>query len=168
MTIPRAPYTTVPLLEWPTYQFIHQGTNLIPCDLIGFVHALNSLGDDHDLLMANVFARAESLAFEPTPEAVMSGGTPEWLVPHPTFEGNRTSRLTPETLGKLIALYESRRIYPGHDLADRLIRSVGGDLGEVLATQARQLDQCAHSALPQRQEFSIGVAKEGAEKCRLE
>jgi glucose-6-phosphate isomerase len=90
MTIPRAPYTTVPLLEWPTYQFIHQGTNLIPCDVIGFVNALNSLGDHHDLLMANVFAQAESHAFWRTPEEVRSRCTPHWLVPHPTFEGNRT------------------------------------------------------------------------------
>ena len=127
MTIPRAPHTIVPLLERPTYQLINQGTKLIPCDVIGFVHALNSRGNHHDLPMANVFAQAESPAFEPTPEAVMSGGTPEWLVPQLTFEGNRTSRLTPEMLGKLIALYESRRIYPGHDLADRLMRSVGAN-----------------------------------------
>ncbi len=94
------------------YQLIHQGTKLIPCDLIGFVHPLNPLGRHHDLLMANVFAQAEALAFGKTPQEVREEGTPEWLVPHRTFEGNRPSgtilldRLTPGTLGKLVALYE--------------------------------------------------------------
>jgi glucose-6-phosphate isomerase len=94
------------------YQLIHQGTKLIPCDFIGFVQALNPLGNHHDLLLANVFAQAEALAFGRTPQEVGAEGTPEWLVPHRTFEGNRPSttilaeRLTPETLGKLIALYE--------------------------------------------------------------
>jgi glucose-6-phosphate isomerase len=89
------------------YQLIHQGTKLIPCDFIGFCQTLNPLGDHHDLLMSNVFAQAESLAFGKTSEEVRAEGTPDWLVPHRTFEGNRPSnvilaeRLTPETLGKL-------------------------------------------------------------------
>lgn len=94
------------------YQLIHQGTKLIPCDFIGFAHSLNPLGNHHDLLMSNVFAQAEALAFGKTAEEVKAEGTPDWLVPHRTFEGNRPSniiladKLTPETLGKLVALYE--------------------------------------------------------------
>ena len=94
------------------YQLIHQGTRLIPCDFIAFGQPLNPLGRHHDMLMANVFAQAEALAFGKTPEQVKAEGTPDWLVPHRVFEGNRPSntiladRLTPETLGKLVALYE--------------------------------------------------------------
>ena len=94
------------------YQLIHQGTRLIPCDFIAFARALTRLGRHHDILMANVFAQAEALAFGKTPEEVKAEGTPDWLVPHRVFEGNRPSntilaeRLTPETLGKLVALYE--------------------------------------------------------------
>jgi glucose-6-phosphate isomerase len=94
------------------YQLIHQGTRLIPADFIAFHHPLNPLGRHHDLLMANVFAQAEALAFGKTAEQVKKEGTPDWLVPHRTFEGNRPSntilaeRLTPDTLGKLVALYE--------------------------------------------------------------
>ncbi len=94
------------------YQLIHQGTRLIPCDFIGFGQTLNPLGRHHDMLLANVFAQAEALAFGKTPEQVKPEGTPDWLVPHRVFEGNRPSntilaeRLTPETLGKLVALYE--------------------------------------------------------------
>ncbi|MCJ7440669.1 MAG: glucose-6-phosphate isomerase, partial [Thermoanaerobaculaceae bacterium] len=94
------------------YQLIHQGTKLIPCDFIAFVEPLNPLGRHHDVLLANVFAQAEALAFGKTPEQVEAEGTPAWLVPHRVFEGNRPSnvilarRLTPEALGALIALYE--------------------------------------------------------------
>jgi len=94
------------------YQLIHQGTKLIPCDFIGFAHSLNPLGNHHDLLMSNVFAQAEALAFGKTADEVKAEGTPDWLTPHRTFEGNRPSsvilaeRLTPELLGKLVALYE--------------------------------------------------------------
>jgi glucose-6-phosphate isomerase len=94
------------------YQLIHQGTRLIPCDFIAFYQTLNLLGRHHDILLANVFAQAEALAFGKTPEQVKAEGTPDWLVPHRVFEGNRPSntilakRLTPETLGKLVALYE--------------------------------------------------------------
>jgi glucose-6-phosphate isomerase len=94
------------------YQLIHQGTRLIPCDFIAFYRTLNPLGRHHDILLANVFAQAEALAFGKTEEQVKAEGTPDWLVPHRLFEGNRPSntilaeRLNPETLGKLVALYE--------------------------------------------------------------
>src|SRR3954449_9345345 len=94
------------------YQLIHQGTRLIPCDFIGFYKTLNPLGRHHDMLLANVFAQAEALAFGKTAEQVKAEGTPDWLVPHRVFEGNRPTntilaeRLTPATLGKLVALYE--------------------------------------------------------------
>jgi glucose-6-phosphate isomerase len=94
------------------YQLIHQGTKLIPCDFIVFADALNPLGRHHDLLMANVLAQSEALAFGKTRQEVLAEGTPAWLVPHRSFEGNRPSstllleRLTPSALGKLIALYE--------------------------------------------------------------
>jgi glucose-6-phosphate isomerase len=94
------------------YQLIHQGTRFIPCDFIAFGHPLNPLGQHHDMLMANVFAQAEALAFGKTSDQVKAEGTPEWLAPHRVFEGNRPSnvlladRLTPEMLGKLVALYE--------------------------------------------------------------
>jgi glucose-6-phosphate isomerase len=94
------------------YQLIHQGTRLIPCDFIAFHKSLNPLGRHHDLLLANVFAQSEALAFGRTPEEVRAEGTPDWLVPHRVFAGNRPSntilaeQLTPETLGKLVALYE--------------------------------------------------------------
>ncbi len=94
------------------YQLIHQGTRLIPCDLIAFAHPLIELGRHHDILLSNVFAQSEALAFGKTPAQVKAEGTPDWLVPHRVFEGNRPSnvilsdRLTPETLGKLVALYE--------------------------------------------------------------
>ena len=94
------------------YQLIHQGTRLIPCDFIAFYETLNPLSRHHDILLANVFAQAEALAFGKTPEQVKAEGTPDWLVPHRVFDGNRPSntilaeRLTPEILGKLVALYE--------------------------------------------------------------
>jgi glucose-6-phosphate isomerase len=94
------------------YQLIHQGTRLIPCDFIAFGHALTPLGRHHDILLANVFAQAEALAFGKTAAEVQAEGTPDWLVPHRVFEGNRPSnviladRLTPTVLGQLVALYE--------------------------------------------------------------
>jgi glucose-6-phosphate isomerase len=94
------------------YQLIHQGTRLIPCDFIVFGRPLNPLGRHHDMLLANVFAQAEALAFGKTTEQAKAEGTADWLVPHRVFEGNRPSnmilaeQLTPETLGKLVALYE--------------------------------------------------------------
>jgi glucose-6-phosphate isomerase len=94
------------------YQLIHQGTRLIPCDFIGFVQSLNPLGEHHDMLLANVFAEGETLAFGKTEAEVRAEGTPNWLVPHRLFAGNRPSntllleRLTPTALGRLVALYE--------------------------------------------------------------
>jgi glucose-6-phosphate isomerase len=121
------------------YQLIHQGTKLIPCDFIAFGQALNSLGNHHDLLLANVFAQAEALAFGRTAEEVRAAGTPEWLVPHRTFEGNRPSttilaeRLTPETLGKLIALYEHSVFTQGTVWQIDSFDQWGVELGKVLA-----------------------------------
>ncbi len=121
------------------YQLIHQGTRLIPCDLIGFGRPLNPLGEHHDLLMSNVFAQAEALAFGKTPEAVKAEGTPDWLVPHRTFEGNRPTnvllaeRLTPETLGKLVALYEHSVFTQGTVWQINSFDQWGVELGKVLA-----------------------------------
>jgi glucose-6-phosphate isomerase len=121
------------------YQLIHQGTKVIPCDFIGFTEALNPLGNHHDLLLANVFAQAEALAFGRTAEEVRSDGTPEWLVPHRTFEGNRPSttilaeRLTPETLGKLIALYEHSVFTQGTIWQIDSFDQWGVELGKALA-----------------------------------
>jgi glucose-6-phosphate isomerase len=121
------------------YQLIHQGTRLIPCDFIGFAQSLNPLGNHHDLLMANVFAQAEALAFGRTPDEVRAAGTPESLVPHKTFEGNRPSttilaeRLTPETLGKLIALYEHSVFTQGTIWQIDSFDQWGVELGKALA-----------------------------------
>ena len=121
------------------YQLIHQGTRLIPCDFIAFVDALNPLGRHHDMLVANVFAQAEALAFGKTPEQVKAEGTPDWLVPHRVFEGNRPSntilakRLTPETLGKLVALYEHSVFTQGAVWNIDSFDQWGVELGKVLA-----------------------------------
>jgi glucose-6-phosphate isomerase len=123
------------------YQLIHQGTKLIPCDFIGFCQTLNPLGEHHDLLMSNVFAQAEALAFGKTPEEVRAEGTPDWLVPHRTFEGNRPSnvilaeRLTPETLGKLVALYEHSVFTQGTIWQIDSFDQWGVELGKVLANR---------------------------------
>jgi glucose-6-phosphate isomerase len=121
------------------YQLIHQGTRLIPCDFIGFAESLNPLGSHHDYLMSNVFAQAEALAFGKTAEEVKAEGTPDRLVPHRVFEGNRPSnvilaqRLTPEALGSLVALYEhavfTQGVIWGIDSFDQW----GVELGKVLA-----------------------------------
>lgn len=123
------------------YQLIHQGTKLIPCDFIGFCRSLNPLGDHHDILMANLFAQTEALAFGKTAEEVRAGGTPERLVPHRIFEGNRPTntilldRLTPESLGKLVALYEhsvfTQGVIWGIDSFDQW----GVELGKELANR---------------------------------
>jgi glucose-6-phosphate isomerase len=121
------------------YQLIHQGTRLIPCDFIAFGQALNPLGRHHDILVANVFAQAEALAFGKTPEEVKAEGTPDWLVPHRVFEGNRPSntilaeRLTPEVLGKLIALYEHNVFTQGAIWNIDSFDQWGVELGKVLA-----------------------------------
>ncbi len=121
------------------YQLIHQGTKLIPCDFIGFCQTLNPVGNHHDLLMANVFAQAEALAFGKTAEEVKAEGTPDWLVPHRTFEGNRPSntilveRLTPHTLGALVALYEHSVFTQGTIWNIDSFDQWGVELGKVLA-----------------------------------
>jgi glucose-6-phosphate isomerase len=121
------------------YQLIHQGTRLIPCDFIAFGKPLNAVGRHHDILLANVFAQAEALAFGKTPKQVKAEGTPDWLVPHRVFEGNRPSntiladRLTPETLGKLIALYEHSVFTQGVIWNVDSFDQWGVELGKVLA-----------------------------------
>ncbi|MGA8553203.1 MAG: glucose-6-phosphate isomerase [Candidatus Acidiferrales bacterium] len=121
------------------YQLIHQGTRLIPCDFIAFAKPLNPLGQHHDMLLANVFAQTEALAFGKTPEQVKAEGTPDWLVPHRVFEGNRPSntilaeRLTPETLGKLVALYEHSVFTQGVLWNIDSFDQWGVELGKVLA-----------------------------------
>jgi glucose-6-phosphate isomerase len=121
------------------YQLIHQGTRLIPCDFIAFAEALNPLGRHHDLLLANVLAQAEALAFGKTPEEVKAEGTPERLVPHRTFDGNRPSntilvdRLTPEALGKLVALYEHSVFTQGAIWQIDSFDQWGVELGKALA-----------------------------------
>jgi glucose-6-phosphate isomerase len=121
------------------YQLIHQGTPFVPCDFIAFGRNLNPLGQHHDILIANVCAQAEALAFGKTAEEVRSEGTPEWLVPHRVFDGNRPSNmilaecLTPETLGKLIALYEHSVFTQGAIWNIDCFDQWGVELGKVLA-----------------------------------
>jgi glucose-6-phosphate isomerase len=121
------------------YQLIHQGTHLIPCDFIAFSKSLNNLGRHHDMLIANVFAQTEALAFGKTPEQVKNEGTPDWLVPHRVFEGNRPSNtiladeLTPEVLGKLVALYEHSVFTQGTIWQINSFDQWGVELGKALA-----------------------------------
>jgi glucose-6-phosphate isomerase len=121
------------------YQLIHQGTRLIPADLIAFGHSLNPLGRHHDMLVANVLAQAEALAFGKTAEEVRAEGTPEWLVPHRVFEGNRPTsmlladRLTPASLGRLVALYEHEVFTQGAIWGIDSFDQWGVELGKVLA-----------------------------------
>jgi glucose-6-phosphate isomerase len=121
------------------YQLIHQGTKLIPCDFIGFCQALNPIGSHHDLLMSNLFAQTEALAFGKTEEEVRAEGTPEGLVPHRAFDGNRPTntvlaeRLTPETLGSLVALYEHSVFTQGVIWNVDSFDQWGVELGKVLA-----------------------------------
>ena len=117
----------------------HQGTKLIPCDFIAFAQPTNPLGRHHDILLANVFAQAEALAFGKTSQEVQGEGTPPWLVPHRTFEGNRPSntilleRLTPAALGKLVALYEHSVFTQGTIWQIDSFDQWGSKLGKVLA-----------------------------------
>ena len=123
------------------YQLIHQGTKLIPCDFIGFFKSLNPLGRHHDLLMSNVFAQAEALAFGKTAEELKAEGIADWLIPHKTFEGNRPSsvilaeKMTPETLGKLVALYEHSVFVQGAIWQIDSFDQWGVELGKVLAVR---------------------------------
>jgi len=121
------------------YQLIHQGTKLIPCDFVCFTQSLNPLGNHHDLLVANVFAQAEALAFGKAPEEVAAEGNPPWLVPHRTFPGNRPSnvlmaeRLTPALLGSLVALYEHAVFTQGAVWGINSFDQWGVELGKALA-----------------------------------
>jgi glucose-6-phosphate isomerase len=121
------------------YQLIHQGTRLIPCDFIAFIETLNPLGMQHDMLIANVFAQGEALAFGKTPEEVKAEGSPDWLVPHRVFDGNRPSNtillqsLTPSALGKLVALYEHSVFTQGIIWNIDSFDQWGVELGKVLA-----------------------------------
>ena len=123
------------------YQLIHQGTKLIPCDFIGFVQPLNPIGRHHDVLVANVFAQAEALAFGKTPQEVRAKDTPAWLAPHRTFDGNRPSstilleRLTPMALGKLVALYEHSVFTQGAIWQIDSFDQWGVELGKALAVR---------------------------------
>ena len=123
------------------YQLIHQGTKLIPCDFIGFSQSLNPIGPHHDLLMANFFAQTEALAFGKTAEEVAADGVPPFQVPHRTFEGNHPSntilaeKLTPEVLGRLIALYEHKVFVQGTIWNINSFDQWGVELGKVLATR---------------------------------
>ncbi len=130
------------------YQLIHQGTKLIPCDCIGFCQTLNPIGQHHDMLTANLFAQTEALAFGKTAEQVRADGVPDWLVPHRVFEGNRPTnsilaeRLTPETLGALIALYEHSVFTQGMIWDIDSFDQWGVELGKVLAKRTlQQLEQ---------------------------
>ena len=136
------------------YQLIHQGTRFIPCDFIAFGQPLNPLGRHHDMLLANVFAQTEALAFGKTPEQVKAEGTPDWLVPHRAFEGNRPSntiladRLTPEILGKLVALYEHCVFTQGAVWNINSFDQWGVELGKVLAQRIiPELESQAEPAL---------------------
>jgi glucose-6-phosphate isomerase len=136
------------------YQLIHQGTRFIPCDFIGFYKTLNPLGRHHDLLMANVFAQAEALAFGKTAEQVKAEGTPDRLVPHRVFEGNRVSntiladKLTPEVLGKLIAMYEHSVFTQGAIWGIDSFDQWGVELGKVLAQRiVSELESATEPAL---------------------
>jgi glucose-6-phosphate isomerase len=121
------------------YQLLHQGTRLIPCDFIAFAQPLNLLGEHHDLLVANVLAQSEALAFGKTADEVKAEGTPDWLVPHRTFDGNRPSntllleRLTPAALGSLVALYEHSVFVQSVIWQIDAFDQWGVELGKVLA-----------------------------------
>jgi glucose-6-phosphate isomerase len=140
------------------YQLIHQGTHLIPADLIFFARGLNPLGDHHDLLVANVFAQAEALAFGKTAEEVRAEGVADELVPHKTFEGNRPTnvimaeRLDPATLGKLVALYEHSVFTQGAIWGIDSFDQWGVELGKTLAKrivpelQSREEPELAHDS----------------------
>jgi glucose-6-phosphate isomerase len=133
------------------YQLIHQGTRLIPCDFIGFCQPLNPLKDQHDLLMANLFAQSEALAFGKTADQVRAEGTPDWLVPHRCFDGNRPSntilaeRLTPFTLGALVALYEHITFVQGAiwniDSFDQWGVELGKQLAKRTETEIRAVEE---------------------------
>jgi glucose-6-phosphate isomerase len=136
------------------YQLIHQGTHLIPCDFIAFARSLNPVGRHHDILLANAFAQTEALAFGKDAEEVTAEGTPDWLLPHRLFEGNRPSntilleRLTPAALGKLVALYEHSVFTQGTIWQIDSFDQWGVELGKVLAQRIiPQLEETAEPKL---------------------
>jgi glucose-6-phosphate isomerase len=144
------------------YQLIHQGTRFIPCDFIAFGESLNPLGRHHDILLANVFAQGEALAFGKTPDEVRAEGSPDWLVPHRTFEGNRPSnmillpRLTPAALGRLTALYEHSVFTQGVVWNLGSFDQWGVELGKALAQ--RIIPELDHQArLPLTHDSSTNV-----------
>ena len=153
------------------YQLIHQGTRLIPCDFIAFAKTLNPLGRHHDILLANVFAQSEALAFGKTVKQVKAEGTPEWLVPHRVFEGNRPSNtfllelLTPEALGKLVALYEHAVFTQGAIWQIDSFDQWGVELGKVLAQ--RIIPELESKAEPQlKHDSSTNTAIERYRKLK--
>jgi glucose-6-phosphate isomerase len=153
------------------YQLIHQGTRLIPCDFIAFTNTLNPLGRHHDMLLANVFAQSEALAFGKTPEQVEAEGTPKRLVPHRVFDGNRPSttiladRLTPETLGKLVALYEHSVFTQGVIWHINSFDQWGVELGKVLAERIlRELEARAEPGLDHDSSTSTLIRRYRAER----
>jgi glucose-6-phosphate isomerase len=157
------------------YQLIHQGTHLIPADFIGFLETLNPLGEHHDLLMANVFAQTEALAFGKTPEQVREEGTPEWLLPHRVFDGNRPSntilleRLTPAALGKLVALYEHSVFTQGVIWNVNSFDQWGVELGKVLAKRiGDELVADAEPALDHDSSTNALISRYRAAKNRRE
>jgi glucose-6-phosphate isomerase len=136
------------------YQLLHQGTRVVPCDFIGFAQSLNPLGEHHDLLMANMFAQAEALAFGKSKEEVIAEGTPDWLAPHRVFQGNRPSNslllqsLTPNTLGRLVALYEHSVFTQGVIWNINSFDQWGVELGKKLANSIVQELQSDSSPKP--------------------
>ena len=168
------------------YQLIHQGTRLIPCDFICFATSLNPLGRHHDLLVANVFAQAEALAFGKTAEEVAAEGTPAWLVPHRTFAGNRPSNVLhggaahPRDARRARRALRAHRVHAGHDLVDQLVRPVGGRAregagaahrpgargGRGAGACARRVDERADPPLPPAaREAAVKRAYRGFPRC---
>ena len=155
------------------YQLIHQGTRLIPCDFITFDQPLNPLGRHHDLLVANVFAQTEALAFGKTPEQVKAEGTPDWLVPHRVFDGNRPTntilaqRLTPAALGTLVALYEHSVFTQGAIWAIDSFDQWGVELGKVLAQKIiPELESASEPPLDHDSSTSALIRRYRAQKAR--
>jgi glucose-6-phosphate isomerase len=155
------------------YQLLHQGTRLVPCDFIGFCQSLNPVGRHHDLLMANLFAQGEALAFGKTAEEVRKEGTPETLVPHRTFPGNRPSstiladRLTPFVLGSLVALYEHSVFTQGVIWGINSFDQWGVELGKVLATRiVKELEATGEPKLTHDSSTSALIRRYRARRTR--
>ncbi|HEX5416731.1 MAG TPA: glucose-6-phosphate isomerase, partial [Chloroflexota bacterium] len=152
------------------YQLIHQGTNLIPCDFIAFCQSLNPIGNHHDLLLANVFAQGEALAFGKSAAAVKAEGTPAWLVPHRVFEGNRPSntmlleKLTPAALGTLVALYEHSVFTQGTIWGINSFDQWGVELGKVLAQ--RIVPELTDPQAPLHHDSSTNTLIQRYRECR--